>query len=175
MISIRTETGFAGAFALVARKGRTWHQGHFMSKMLAVCATCARGCRSRIAAKLVLAYCHRPLRPSWFSARSLRATGRRHRFIQQGSKLVGSGAIGTSVRQGGRSRCPATARTAIVSSPYDNNFVGAAGWVFTQSGGPGPSRRSWWHRLTRDHPSRHSRSRCRRRQYRNRGRPERQQ
>jgi len=105
-----------------------------MSKMLAVCATCAR--RAVAAAS----------RPNWSShiaqaiasilvfGALIGAQPAAAQFIQQGSKLVGSGAIGTSVAQGWSVALSGDGTTAIVSSPYDNNFVGAA-WVFTQSGG----------------------------------------
>ncbi|MFL6799888.1 MAG: FG-GAP-like repeat-containing protein [Xanthobacteraceae bacterium] len=59
---------------------------------------------------------------------------------QQGSKLIGSGAIG-GARQGYSVALSADGNTAIVGGPYDNTSspqnglaVGAA-WVFTRSGG----------------------------------------
>jgi hypothetical protein len=55
-------------------------------------------------------------------------------FIQQGSKLVGTGAIGTIVQQGRSVAISADGNTAIVGGQTDNSFVGAA-WVYTRSGG----------------------------------------
>ena len=54
-------------------------------------------------------------------------------WSQQGSKLVGTGAIGTS-NQGFSVALSGDGNTAIVGGPYDNSYTGAT-WVFTQSGG----------------------------------------
>ena len=54
-------------------------------------------------------------------------------FIQQGSKLVGAGAVGAS-QQGYSVAISADGTTAIVGGWQDNSGVGAA-WVFTRSGG----------------------------------------
>ena len=54
-------------------------------------------------------------------------------WTQQGAKLVGSGAVGTSV-QGTSVSLSADGNTAIVGGPNDNAFIGAA-WVYTRSGG----------------------------------------
>src|SRR5262249_29621775 len=54
-------------------------------------------------------------------------------FKQQGSKLVGSGYVGTP-EQGYGVGLSSGGNTAVVGGPIDNNFVGAA-WVFTRSGG----------------------------------------
>ena len=48
-------------------------------------------------------------------------------FVQQGSKLVGTGAIGNAA-QGRTVALSADGNTAMVSGPSDNNNVGAA-WV----------------------------------------------
>jgi hypothetical protein len=58
---------------------------------------------------------------------------------QQGSKLVGTGAVGEVVgvegsMQGYSVAMSADGNTAMVGGPYDNNTAGAA-WVFTRSGG----------------------------------------
>jgi hypothetical protein len=54
-------------------------------------------------------------------------------FVQQGSKLVGTGAVGTAWQ--GQSVCISSdGNTAIMGGNQDNNFAGAA-WVFTRSGG----------------------------------------
>ncbi len=54
-------------------------------------------------------------------------------LLQQGSKLVGTGAVG-SANQGWSVSLSADGHTAIVGGYSDNSFAGAA-WVFTRSGG----------------------------------------
>jgi hypothetical protein len=54
-------------------------------------------------------------------------------WSQQGSKLFGSGAVGTAT-QGNSVALSADGNTAIVGGPNDNSDAGAA-WVFTRSGG----------------------------------------
>jgi hypothetical protein len=54
-------------------------------------------------------------------------------WTQQGSKLVGSGASGTVVYQGGSLSLSADGNTAIVGGWGDNNNMGAA-WVFVRNG-----------------------------------------
>jgi len=54
-------------------------------------------------------------------------------WTQQGSKLVGTGAVGTAL-QGASVSISADGNTAIVGGWYDNSSVGAA-WVYTRSGG----------------------------------------
>jgi hypothetical protein len=54
-------------------------------------------------------------------------------FTQQGSKLVGTGAVNPA-DQGGAVAISADGNTAIVGGHYDNSNVGAA-WVYTRSGG----------------------------------------
>ena len=54
-------------------------------------------------------------------------------WTQQGSKLVGTGAIG-SASQGHSVASSADGNTAIVGGPHDNSHTGAA-WVYTRSGG----------------------------------------
>ncbi len=54
-------------------------------------------------------------------------------FIQQGSKLVGSDAVGTAF-QGRSVAISADGATVIVGGPSDNNYAGAS-WVFTRSSG----------------------------------------
>lgn len=54
-------------------------------------------------------------------------------WSQEGSKLVGTGAIGVA-RFGKSVAISADGNTAIVGGPYDNFNTGAA-WVFTRSGG----------------------------------------
>jgi hypothetical protein len=54
-------------------------------------------------------------------------------WSQQGRKLVGAGAVGSS-RQGASVALSADGDTAIVGGYCDNSYVGAA-WVFTRSGG----------------------------------------
>ncbi|MGV8935453.1 MAG: beta strand repeat-containing protein [Gallionellaceae bacterium] len=51
---------------------------------------------------------------------------------QQGSKLVGSGAV-SAAQQGISVAVSADGNTAVVGGPYDNSFAGAA-WVYTRSG-----------------------------------------
>ncbi len=54
-------------------------------------------------------------------------------WVQQGNKLVGTGAVG-SASQGFAVALSADGNTAIVGGLGDNTFAGAA-WVFTRSGG----------------------------------------
>ena len=54
-------------------------------------------------------------------------------WSQQGSKLVGSGAVGAA-QQGYSVAISAEGNTAIVGGPEDNSGAGAA-WVYTRSGG----------------------------------------
>jgi IPT/TIG domain len=54
-------------------------------------------------------------------------------WTQQGSKLVGSGAVGNA-QQGSSVALSADGNTAIVGGPTDNSNAGAA-WVYTRSGG----------------------------------------
>jgi uncharacterized protein (TIGR03437 family) len=54
-------------------------------------------------------------------------------WTQQGSKLVGTGAVGTA-EQGNSVALSADGNTAIVGGPDDNNLAGAT-WVFTRSAG----------------------------------------
>jgi hypothetical protein len=56
-------------------------------------------------------------------------------WTQQGSKLVGTGAVGTQPPEQGYSvALSADGNTAIAGGPFDNSNAGAA-WVFTRSGG----------------------------------------
>jgi hypothetical protein len=55
-------------------------------------------------------------------------------WTQQGSKLVGSGAVGPNVLQGISVALSADGSTAIVGGQEDNSLTGAA-WVFVQSAG----------------------------------------
>ena len=57
----------------------------------------------------------------------------RAQFVQQGSKLVGTGAVGTAW-QGLSVSLSADGNTAIVGAWQDNGSVGAA-WVYSRSGG----------------------------------------
>jgi len=54
-------------------------------------------------------------------------------FSQQGSKLVGTGAVGTAL-QGYSVSLSADGNTALVGGYYDNLAAGAV-WVWTRSGG----------------------------------------
>jgi hypothetical protein len=64
-------------------------------------------------------------------------------FIQQGAKLVGNNAVGTTlIEQGASVALSADGNTALVGAPYDNwdgsgNLSGGVGaaWVYTRSGG----------------------------------------
>lgn len=59
-------------------------------------------------------------------------------FVQQGPKLVGSGAVGNIVGQGWSVSLSADGNTALVGAPYDNLYGGygiGAGWIWTRSGG----------------------------------------
>ena len=55
-------------------------------------------------------------------------------WTQQGSKLVGTGAVGSRRHQGWSVALSADGNTAIVGGFADNSGIGAA-WVFTRSGG----------------------------------------
>lgn len=58
-------------------------------------------------------------------------------FVQQGSKLVGSGVVpslGYSSYQGYAVAISADGNTAVSGGPFDNGSNGAT-WVFTRSGG----------------------------------------
>ncbi len=61
------------------------------------------------------------------------AHGAGAQFVQQGSKLVGTGAVGVA-GQGSAVALSWDGNTAVVGGPSDNPYVGAA-WVFTRSGG----------------------------------------
>ena len=61
-------------------------------------------------------------------------------WSQVGSKLIGTGAVGTA-RQGFAVALSADAGTAAIGGPEDNSFNGAT-WVFTQSGGTWTQRGS---------------------------------
>jgi hypothetical protein len=54
-------------------------------------------------------------------------------FVQQGSKLVGTGVVGNAF-QGNTVSLSSDGNTAIVGGPNDNGYTGAA-WVYTRSGG----------------------------------------
>jgi len=55
-------------------------------------------------------------------------------WTQQGSKLVGAGAIGSS-QQGWSVGISGDGNTAIVGGPLDGSASGGAAWIFTRSGG----------------------------------------
>ena len=55
-------------------------------------------------------------------------------FTQQGSKLVGSGVVGSYAGQGASVALSADGNTMIVGGPTDNSYTGAA-WVWTRSRG----------------------------------------
>ncbi len=55
-------------------------------------------------------------------------------WSQQGSKLVGTGAVGGGANQGGSVAISADGNTAIVGGSADNSNAGAA-WIFSRSGG----------------------------------------
>jgi len=55
-------------------------------------------------------------------------------WTQQGPKLVGTGAIDPA-QQGWSVAVSADGNTFITGSPFDNNFITGAAWVFTRSGG----------------------------------------
>jgi hypothetical protein len=55
-------------------------------------------------------------------------------WTQQGTKLVGTGAVGGSGLQGSSVSLSADGNTVAVSSPYDDGNVGAT-WIFTRSAG----------------------------------------
>jgi len=55
-------------------------------------------------------------------------------WTQQGTKLVGTGAVGSVAQQGSSVALSADGNTAIVGGRGDNAFAGAV-WIFTRSGG----------------------------------------
>jgi hypothetical protein len=60
-----------------------------------------------------------------------RANGK---WTQQGNKLVGTGAVGSSTGEGWSVALSNDGNTALIGGPGDNTFKGAA-WVFTRSNG----------------------------------------
>jgi len=56
-------------------------------------------------------------------------------FVQQGPKLVGTGAVGSNVVQGTSVAVSADGNTAIVGGPQDDTNLAGAVWVYTRSGG----------------------------------------
>src|ERR1035441_9806790 len=58
----------------------------------------------------------------------------RAQFVQQGGKLVGTGAVGNA-SQGGSVALSADGNAAIVGGPSDNGGGVGAAWVYTRSGG----------------------------------------
>jgi hypothetical protein len=59
-------------------------------------------------------------------------------WTQQGNKLVGTGAVGTTVQQGRSVALSADGNTAIVGGPFDNSNTGSntgAAWVFIRTDG----------------------------------------
>ena len=66
---------------------------------------------------------------AWTSTRLTEAQS----FVQQGGKLIGTGAVGSAF-QGTGVALSADGNTAIVGGLLDNKGVGAA-WVYTRSGG----------------------------------------
>jgi hypothetical protein len=58
----------------------------------------------------------------------------RAQFVQQGGKLVGTGAVGIDVEQGTSAALSADGNTAILGAQNDNGNAGAA-WVFTRTAG----------------------------------------
>jgi antibiotic biosynthesis monooxygenase (ABM) superfamily enzyme len=54
-------------------------------------------------------------------------------WSQQGSKLVGTGAVGIAY-EGSSVALSADGNTAVVGGPYDDSYTGAA-WAYTRSGG----------------------------------------
>jgi hypothetical protein len=54
-------------------------------------------------------------------------------WLQQGDKLIGTGAVGNA-RQGVSVSISSDGNTAIVGGQYDDNFAGAA-WVYSRTGG----------------------------------------
>jgi hypothetical protein len=66
---------------------------------------------------------------SAFSSQSAAQT-----FTQQGSKLVGTGAVGPNVQQGQSVALSADGNTALVGGAGDNNLAGAV-WVYTRTNG----------------------------------------
>src|ERR1035438_807725 len=69
----------------------------------------------------------------WFSLACALPDSASAQFVQQGGKLVGTGAVNFA-SQGGAVSVSADGNTAIVGGPGDNNGAGAT-WVFTRSGG----------------------------------------
>src|SRR6202042_2960075 len=59
----------------------------------------------------------------------------RAQLVQQGPKLVGTGAVGNAT-EGTSVAVSRDGNTAVVGGPSDNGNTGAA-WVFTRSGGVG--------------------------------------
>ena len=80
-------------------------------------------------------------------------------FTQQGSKLVGTGAVGNA-QQGSSVALSGDGNTVIVGGPHDNSNAGAA-WDTPAATVSGPGRATRWSgRAWLDQPFKAARSRC---------------
>ncbi len=127
-----SDNNWAGAAWVFTRNGRAWSQQG--SKLIGAGAVEAawEGAAVAISADGDTAIVGGPLDNSqagaaWVFTRSGGV------WSQQGSKLVGTGAVGPTVHQGWSVAISANGNTAIVGASSDNGSVGAA-WVYTRSG-----------------------------------------
>jgi hypothetical protein len=128
----RTEDNGAqeGAPALVVQQG-AFGQGDVMSMMLSARIRASLAAGSRPDWSLAIGKAIAPVLV--FGALLCAAQPALAQFIQQGPKLVGSGAVGNAA-QGYSVAVSADGNTAIVGGSQDNANTGAT-WVFTRSGG----------------------------------------
>jgi hypothetical protein len=132
IVSGTTDNGIAGAAWVFTRSGGVWRQqGNKLVGSGAV-GPALQGLSVALSADGNTAIVGGPLDNSlagaaWVFTRSGGV------WTQQGSKLVGSGAVGNA-EQGFSVALSADGNTAIVGGRFDDNSAGAA-WVFTRNGG----------------------------------------
>jgi hypothetical protein len=126
------DNGLTGAAWIYTRSGSVWNQQG--SKLVGTGAVGSATQDISVALSadgntaIVGGYGDNNTGAAWVYARSGCA------WAQQGSKLVGTGAVGSDVEQGRSVAVSADGNTALVGGSGDNSFTGAA-WVFTRSGG----------------------------------------
>jgi hypothetical protein len=132
IIGANSDNNYVGAAWVFTRSGGVWTQQG--SKLVGTGAAGAPDMGSGVAlssdgntAIIGGYYDNGGIGASWIFTRSNGV------WAQQGGKLVGTGAVGTSF-QGISVALSADGNTAFIGGEGDNNHAGA-GWIFTQSGG----------------------------------------